>query len=191
MDALPVAIEFTMKQEGGYANDPSDPGLATQYGISLRFLRSMGLTMGDVDGDGDIDADDIRALTVEDAVALYRAHFWDPLGLDALPPTIGVAVMDTAVNTGPGTATQLLQKALNAAGADLKVDGDLGVKTRAAVEEIYANGSPALLKDYLLRRVFYYREISSKNKKLRRYLTGWLNRVEALDRCVASAFGEE
>jgi hypothetical protein len=54
------AMSFTGKWEGGFVNDPKDPGGATKYGISLRFLRDLAPELGDVDGDGDVDADDVR-----------------------------------------------------------------------------------------------------------------------------------
>lgn len=68
---------FTAKWEGGYCNDPDDPGGATNYGISLRWLKSLGLNQGDIDRDGDIDASDIRALSKEQAAALFKEKFWD------------------------------------------------------------------------------------------------------------------
>ena len=105
MTALEFAIDFVLAHEGGEANDPDDPGLITRFGISLRFLRSAGYDLGDIDGDGDIDADDIRLLTKQDAADIYQERFWKSLKLNFLPTRLAVVTMDTAVNMGPGIMT--------------------------------------------------------------------------------------
>ena len=60
------ALDWIFWAEGGYVDDPDDPGGATRFGISLRLLKKMG-KLGDIDGDGDIDADDIRRLSSDSA----------------------------------------------------------------------------------------------------------------------------
>jgi lysozyme family protein len=183
MNALQASLDFVLPHEGGLSLDPDDPGLATRFGISLRFLRKAGFDLGDIDGDGDIDADDILALTEEDAVCIYRDRFWTPLRLNSLPARLAVVVMDTAINMGPGTAVRLLQETLNSVGALLKTDGILGAKTRRAVE-VYGAGAVNLIRAYLLLRVFQYNAIVDANKKLLKFLVGWLNRVEDLEQYV-------
>ena len=83
MGCFEKAHAFVARMEGGFVDDPADPGGTTNYGVSLRFLKSQGLEAGDIDGDGDIDADDIRALTPERAAGVLRRAFWDVFPLDA------------------------------------------------------------------------------------------------------------
>ncbi len=60
--AFRLAHEHVAKWEGGYFDHPNDPGGVTMYGVSLMFLKSLGLVEGDIDGDGDIDRDDVLAI---------------------------------------------------------------------------------------------------------------------------------
>ena len=91
------AHAFTARWEGGFANHANDPGGATQYGVSLRWLRGIGC---DLNGDGDIDAADVKAVTPELARDLFRIHFWETAVCDLLPPLIAVPLYDAAVNMG-------------------------------------------------------------------------------------------
>lgn len=92
-----LAFRFVHEVEAGLVDDPKDPGGITNFGVSLRFLRGAGI---DIDGDGEIDREDILKLTPEKAQAIYDAHFWKPAGCDALPDALSLAVYDCAVNQG-------------------------------------------------------------------------------------------
>jgi hypothetical protein len=78
------AYEFTKRWEGGYVNDPADPGGETKYGISKRAYPDL----------------NIKDLGEEDAKAIYKRDYWDMLNCDNRPLGLGVAVFDTAVNCG-------------------------------------------------------------------------------------------
>ena len=85
-----AVVRHVLGIEGGHSNDAADRGGETNFGISLRFLKAEGrldlngdgIADYDLDMDGDIDGADIRLLSPDDAVALYRRCFWDRLGLD-------------------------------------------------------------------------------------------------------------
>ena len=173
------AIWYVLDNEGDYSEHPSDPGGATFWGISLRYLKGKG-EKGDIDGDGDIDADDIRELTKAQAVEFYRADFWDKLKLDALKSqAVACRLFDMAVNMGPRGAVKIAQRAFNELleGSDderLKVDGKLGPKTRKALDSI----EPVEMMVSL--RIFhaeFYRDLVKRNPKLKVFLTGWLRRA--------------
>jgi len=103
------AILITLKHEGGFVNDPVDPGGATNWGMSIRFLKNDagdadgdGFLDGDIDKDGDIDVDDIKNMTVEEARKLYRIYFWDKYDYDTIVDfTVAARVFDMTVNMGP------------------------------------------------------------------------------------------
>ncbi len=91
------AIEFVLRWEGGYSNDPSDPGGETKYGISKRAHPDV----------------DIANLTLEDAKTIYRAEYWVPLGCDGLDWPLDLVCMDSGVNLGPSRAREFLNNSEN------------------------------------------------------------------------------
>jgi len=164
------ALNWIFQAEGLLSDDPDDPGGTTKYGISLRFLSSLG-NLGDIDGDGDIDSDDIRALTPADAASLYLNHFWTGVRADELPDRLNIAVFDMAVNAGVRRAVKILQQAL-----PVKLDGIIGPATLAAARRAMAH-APDFLIVYLGYRAQYYRDITLANSSLSKYLRGWINRL--------------
>lgn len=78
------AMEFTLKWEGGYVNDPADPGGETNFGISKRAYPTL----------------DIKNLTMKDIYGIYFFDYWRPLKLDQYDEATAVALFDTAVNVG-------------------------------------------------------------------------------------------
>jgi lysozyme family protein len=107
-----AAFERLIGHEGGYVNDPRDPGGETKFGISKRAYPG----------------EDIASLTLDRAKAIYRRDYWGPAGCDAVPDAIRFDLFDMAVNAGVKPAVRTLQGAV---GAD--ADGVLGPKTLMAV----------------------------------------------------------
>lgn len=174
MGTFEKAHEFVARWEGGFADHPADPGGMTNYGISMRFLRSLGLEEGDVDGDGDIDADDIRSLTPDDAARIMRRNFWDPLHLDEVKPCCAMVIYDTAVNMGPTYARKLAQQALG-----VPADGVWGPVTRSALR--LCDDRKTAVAMCHIRRARYH-ELVKGNAALGAFLKGWLRRVDSLER---------
>ena len=171
-EALPIILA----NEGGFVSNPNDPGGATKYGISLRFLRELGHAVGDVDGDGDVDADDIRKLSPKKAAELYRREFWDALGLGHLNHQgVATKIFDLAVNMGKVPAVRILQRALIKMGNPLVTDGVMGPATLAA-----ANLSlPGILLEQIRATAkARYAELIENNPKLAAFRRGWYNRAE-------------
>lgn len=108
--------------EGGYVDHPKDPGGATKYGITHKTLSAWrGKTVTKAD---------VRALTKQEATAIYRAQYWAPIRGDELPAGLDYALFDFAVNSGPARAVKTLQKIVGVA-----ADGIMGGITLAAVRQ--------------------------------------------------------
>ncbi len=119
------SVKKVIAMEGGYNDIKEDRGGATNYGISLNFLRSKGI---DIDGDGDIDWVDVSTLQEFEAIALYKEYFWKDQ-YDDLPRYIAEKVFTVGVNMGTRVGVKLLQRALNSMGSNLTEDGLIGSKT--------------------------------------------------------------
>ena len=177
-------MPFVEHWEGGFVDDPRDPGGATKCGISLRFLRSLAPELGDVDGDGDIDGDDILAITPDKARELYRAHFWSPLGLDGIGIQMALPLFDTAVNMGIRRAVTICQQTVTDLGVPVAVDGVMGLRTREACLLVLRCRHREVGDRFCLQRLRHYSAIVASNPGLASFLRGWVNRTVALAEAV-------
>jgi len=156
MDYFPQAVEVVLAHEGGYVNDPADPGGETNFGISRRTYPNL----------------DIKHLTRDQAKEIYRRDYWEPNNYDMIAsPAIASKMLDLAVNMGGGRANMVLQAAYNEiAPDDLAVDGRLGPKSIQAVNEYpYPD---LLLATVKLKAIGYYLSLRSP-----RFLAGWIKRA--------------
>ncbi|MBA3898487.1 MAG: peptidoglycan-binding protein [Sphingomonadaceae bacterium] len=166
-----AALDFVMAHEcvfaTGHEGDFSrvmtedvsgDHGGLTKFGIDQRSHPDI----------------NIRALDYLGAARIYRDGEWTKCRCDELPEGFDVAVFDTAVNCGVGTAALMLQRALNDEGAEppLQEDGFIGPKTIAA-----AARNRGALMHYLALRDSHYGDLVAENIDLRKFMRGWLNRL--------------
>ncbi|MDY6957578.1 MAG: glycosyl hydrolase 108 family protein [Halobacteriota archaeon] len=174
----------TLVLEGGYSDDPNDPGGKTRYGITEYDARQHGY-------DGEM-----KDLPVEIAKKIYRERYWDPIkGEEIGNQMIADEVFDTAVNCGVKTAGRFLQRSLNALflykGNEmyrkLVVDGVIGPKTLKALDKyLDKRGYEALLKTLNCLQGNYYvilTESDRRGKKFATFFYGWItNRVDCGDK---------
>ncbi|WP_413206735.1 glycoside hydrolase family 108 protein [Rhodospirillum sp. A1_3_36] len=171
-----LARAEVLAHEGDFVNHPADPGGATNHGVSLRFLRSLGLELGDVDGDGDIDVDDIKALTSDDAAELFHLKFWGPCGCDKIAeisPILAIKLFDVAVNVGVRQAVKLLQRATVPLGVGVVDDGIVGPQTLSAIRALRGH----LVSELCLQQRRFYLALIKKNPALKAFEAGWLARA--------------
>lgn len=175
-----IAREIVAR-EGGYVNDPSDPGGATKYGVTLATLRGLGL---DLNRDGVVSARDVQLLTPDQAAEIFVAQYFKAPKLDQLPAALQASVFDMQVNAG-AHAIRILQELLGRMGHAVAVDGVLGPKTIAAAQAASA-GDPQLFADaYGIARRNYYYDLADRRPASRKYATtragtkgGWILRAE-------------
>lgn len=171
-DAFETAMEFVLAHEGGYVSDPRDPGGETNFGISRKSYPGL----------------DIAGLTRGRAKAIYRRDFWNANSLGALPPLLGSATLDAAVNMGSSQAVKLLQRCLNQiARAGLLEDGVCGPQTIAAANNLSQTMIHLAAKQALLARSSLYVRLSGR-KSLRAFLRGWIKRTTSLSDFLDATF---
>jgi lysozyme family protein len=154
------AMAFVLKAEGGYVDNPRDPGGATNMGITLRTLSDWRGTT--------VTKAQVKSLPKDEAEAILGAHYWNSTHCGQLPAGVDLMVFDAAVNMGVGTSAKMLQAAV---GADQ--DGSIGPMTLAAVAQFQPFEIISDLKD---RRTAHYRSLSTFEV----FGRGWLNRVASV-----------
>lgn len=154
MAKFELAIPLTLEFEGGYTNDPADPGGATNFGI----------TQADMPGV------DMRTITVQQATAYYQEHYWKPLYNEIDSQAVANKLFDMGVNMGVGTAVRLLQTALAVA-----IDGVFGPGTLAAAN----NAGDSLLAPYKVVLAKHYQNIVAAHPERVKFLAGWLRRANS------------
>ncbi len=184
MSHFDEAIKITLVHEGGFSNDAVDPGGATNWGVSIRFLKNDakdsdgdGWLDGDIDHDGDIDVDDIRNMSKEDAIKIYKAYFWDKYDYEQIVDfTVAARVFDMTVNMGPTQTGKIVQRALNECGNNLTVDGKVGKNTFATIN---CTNSDVLMSEIRQAHAQFYIDLIAAKPKFEKYRKGWLRRAAA------------
>ena len=175
------AVREVLKHEGGYVNHKSDPGGATNYGISLRWLRIQadldGLVDFDIDRDGDLDANDIKAMTPNDAQQFYFKYWWRAYGYQRITDVmVASKTFDLAINMGAKQAHKLLQRACVTCGIPVQDDGVFGAATASAVNNCDAG---MLIGALRTEAKYFYLGLIDKQPDFLAFKTGWLTRAIA------------
>lgn len=173
--------EEIVHREGGYVNDPDDPGGATNFGVTIHTMRRLGL---DLDGDGDVDVRDVKQLTQTQAVDIFVQHYFEKPRIKSLPAVLHASVFDMYVNAG-SNAAKILQRLLREMGFDIDIDGRIGPQTVRISHEA-AKAAPDHISDaYGIARRNYYYALADKRVASRKYARrrdggkgGWIARAE-------------
>lgn len=135
--------------EGGYVNDPYDPGGETNFGISKRSYPNF----------------DIKHLTRDVAREIYLQDFWNRIGAGDLPDGVVYQVFDFAVNSSIETAIRYLQRSLGVAD-----DGFWGPISKSAAKR---STETDMIMNFIAERLLYYTRLSTWNK----FGKGWVRRA--------------
>ena len=171
-----LATEIVAR-EGGFVNDPDDPGGATNFGVTIHTLRR--LRPGQAIG-----VEQVRALTREDAISIYVEHYFNRPRIDELPEPLWPTVFDMYVNAG-ANAVRILQRLMIQMGLDISVDGVIGPQTIAAVHRAYDMAPAHLVDAYGIARRDYYYRLAGQRPASRKFARrrdggkgGWITRAE-------------
>ncbi len=181
MKTVRQIAEDIVAREGGYVNDPDDPGGATNYGVTIGTMRAL---RHDITGDGRVDEADVRGLTRTEAVDIFIRHYFERPGLGRLPPEVQPALFDMYVNAG-ANAVKLLQRMLTRKGYPCADDGVIGPATLAAASAMAALCPGQVNIAYGMARRDYYYSLADARPTSRKYARrrnggkgGWITRAE-------------
>lgn len=146
------AFDRLLGHEGGYVNDPRDPGGETNWGITVAVARAEGYS------------GPMRELPRDTAKAIYKAKYWAPVRADELPDSVRFDVFDAAVNHGVSQSSKWLQRA---AGAN--PDGVIGAQTVAAAR----SAGPLIAAAFNGYRLQFYTDLNTWPT----FGKGWARRV--------------
>lgn len=182
MVGIDEITESIIQREGGYVNDPDDPGGATNYGVTIGTLKRLGL---DVDGNGRVNTQDVRALTRAQAADIFKKQYFEAPKIGLLPAALQPSVYDMYVNAG-ANAVKILQRLLGEFGFPTLADGAIGPNTAKMAALAYADAPDFLADAYGIARRNYYYSLADARPNLRKFARrrdggkgGWITRAES------------
>ena len=164
-----------VRREGGFVNDPDDPGGATKYGVTIRTLRALR---------GCATVDDVKALTEAEAITIFKGQYFEQPKINQLPAPLQASVYDMQVNAG-ANVIKILQRLAADFGVKLAVDGVLGPKSIAALDRVHSKAGVRFVDAYGIVRRNYYFRIGDRRQASRKYCVtrrsgkgDWITRAE-------------
>lgn len=162
MNKFDNAFNLLMELEGGFTDNPSDPGKATKWGISQRSHPEV----------------DIVNLTEEGAKAIYKRDYW-PRWMDSVSDWgVAAELFEQLVNMRPKTAVKVWQRALSYLGADIAVDGQFGPVTLRNINGYSRRMRIPLLKALNGVQFMHFLKLVESGERFDNFARGWLRRVE-------------
>lgn len=167
MAELSKALSYVLAHEGGFSNDPDDPGGATNFGIIQKTLDAWNEKHHEAGFPASV-----RELTVDQAAEIYRANYWRFDGLD--DQRVATKLFDMVVNMGMIAAVKLTQEALNDLGAGLTLDGRYGPRTEATINYV---APESMLQLLCAASADHYQALAAWRPASQKFLKGWLKRA--------------
>ena len=160
MSIFSDCLAFTLKEEGGFSNNPNDPGGATMCGVTLNVYRAW-------KNNQSLTPDDLKNISQQELSDLYSQKYWVPSSCDKLPIGISLSVFDMSVNAGVGRSIRLLQSSIGAIS-----DGSIGPQTLSKVASFDATDVINKLAD---QHTSFYKSLPA----FKYFGKGWLSRVDS------------
>jgi len=180
MSVFDLAYSFVQKWEGGsrFTMDPDDPGGATKFGISYRFLEGLPLSMKDINKDDIFSWRDVQKLEDKKAKEIFKKYFWDTQRLSWFPDCLAVVMFDTSVNLGRFRTAKYLQTAISTVPDG--IIGPITLDTLKTYLKVIIPGERILIDFILERRIMHYENLRDQTDWGNKYFLGWMNRVNDL-----------
>jgi lysozyme family protein len=181
MQSVTDITNAIVAREGGFVNDPDDPGGATKFGVTIGTMRRLGL---DLDRDGQVTTADVRRLSRAQAAEIFIDQYYTRTRICDLPKVLQATVYDMQVNAG-SAAVRLLQRLIRDMRIEVAVDGIIGPKTIAATVQAAAAAPDHIVDAYGIARRNYYYALADARPASRKYARrldggkgGWITRAE-------------
>ena len=169
-DTLAVALKFVLLWEGGFVNDPLDPGGATNKGITQFTYDTYRINQR-------LSTRSVAGIRDEEVHDIYHSMYWKPSQAELAVKPLAIVLFDTAVNFGSGGAIEFLQEALG-----IGADGIFGPTTRST---FLTNNNSTTAEKMVTGRIAYRHQRVNANPSQDRFLQGWLNRDNDLKDYIA------
>jgi len=153
-----ISVALTIQHEGGFVNNPADPGGATKYGVEQR----------------DIPNTPIQTLTVEQATEYYLQNYVKPFYAQIASQVMLDKLVDMGVLFGVGTAIKILQGVLG-----VSIDGNFGPQSLALLNTLTVPSAGSILTEYKARLHTYAAEVVGSHPQEGIFLRGWQNRIDS------------
>ncbi len=181
MKRIEAIAEEIVAREGGYVDDPADPGGATKFGVTIGTLRRLGL---DLTGDRKVTTADVKAMTRSKARDIFIREYYYRPKINELPQAVQASVFDMQVNAG-SNAVIILQRLLGNMDHPVSVDGAIGPKTVRAAQLAEKQAPNHFADAYGIERRNYYYSLADRRPASRKFARtidggkgGWIRRAE-------------
>lgn len=171
------ALTSVLGFEGGYSNDPHDPGGATNFGITQNVYDGYRSSHS-------LPKQSVREISNSEVSAIYRQNYWIEGGcdqIDLVDPFLALVHFDDCVNTGIGQAARILQRCVGA-----YPDGSIGPKSVAQIKDRVSKNRQAVRVSYLAARMDFYLDLVLSRSVLRVFLPSWMRRIQKLMELMAT-----